>query len=64
MSETNTKKPWQSKTVWTNLILAVVAFMPSVGDWFQANPQVIVVLFTVVNLILRAVTKDKIELLD
>ena len=57
-----TKKPWFSKTLWTNLVLAVVAFLPGVGDWFSANPTVLPLVFTGANIVLRLVTKDKIGL--
>ena len=58
------KKPWLSKTIWMNLILAIVAFIPSVGQWFAENPSVFIVVFSVANIILRLVTKGKIELLE
>ena len=57
------KKSWLSKTLWTNLILAVGSlFIPNVNTWVAAHPEVVVIIFTVVNVILRAVTKDKLEL--
>jgi hypothetical protein len=63
-SQTPTKSPFKSKTVWTNLLMAVLAFFPGINDFVVENPQTVIILFTVVNLILRAVTKDKIQLLS
>lgn len=56
------KKPWQSKTLWVNLIVAAFAlFKP---EWlpYAQDPQNAVILFTVVNIVLRLVTKEKIEI--
>lgn len=62
------KKPWLSKTVWVNLFLAIVgviaAFVPGasvVTDWVASHGEVVAMVFGLVNLILRAVTKDKLE---
>ncbi len=57
------KSPWRSKTLWTNLLMAALAFFPGVNDFVVENPQTVVILFTIVNLLLRAITKDKIQLL-
>lgn len=59
-----TKKPWLSKTIWTNVILAGVAFIPSVHEWFSSNVEALPIVFTVVNILLRLITKDKIALTD
>lgn len=57
------KKPWQSKTIWVNLLLAiggaVGAFWPPILDWITAANMAMI--FGFVNMILRATTKDKIE---
>jgi hypothetical protein len=58
------KKPWLSKTLWINVIMAVVAFIPPVSAWIVAHPDVLVIGFTLVNVILRLVSKDKISLQD
>lgn len=64
-------KPWQSKTVWFNFVGLIVAavgiFFPNflgVGKWITDNAPVIGVVWTVLGLGLRAVTKDKIVLVD
>lgn len=56
------KKPWLSKTLWTNVVIAVAAFFPIVRDWISANPAVMAIGFSVINLVLRAITKDEIGL--
>lgn len=58
----NTKSPFASKTLWTNLIMAVLAFIPGVHQFVVDKPEVMVVVFTVVNMLLRFVSKDKIQL--
>lgn len=58
------KKPWLSKTLWTNLLLALFAFFPGVDAWISSNPSAIVMGFSVINIILRLVTKDKVGLLE
>lgn len=56
------KKPWLSKTILLNAVMAVVAFFPVAQAWVSANPQVFVFGFAAVNFVLRLVTKDKISL--
>lgn len=56
------KKPWESKTLWTNLILAIVALLPVDGlqDWFLQNQGFMPMLFLGVNSVLRLISKDPI----
>jgi hypothetical protein len=57
------KKPWQSKTLWVNLIMAVAAlFWPAAGDFIASHPEVAMVAFAAVNAVLRLVTKDKLQI--
>lgn len=58
------KKPWQSKTLWVNLLLAVAAFIPAVSSVVKESPDMAGLVITMVNVILRFVTKDKIQLVD
>lgn len=60
--EVQPKSPWESKTLWTNLVLAMIAFVPSVDEIIKGNPQIIVVAFAVINSALRLITKEKISL--
>lgn len=64
--EVESKKPWESKTLWANFIMAAVALIPSqdVQDFFLQNSGVLPMLFLMVNTLLRLVTKDKISLKD
>jgi hypothetical protein len=65
------KKPWQSKTMVVNavlgLIMAVCLFVPQaavVKTWIEANATVIGVVWSVLGMALRAITKDKVVLGD
>lgn len=55
-------KPWYlSKTIWANLIMGVAASIyPDLKQYVDEN--VIVAMFVVVNLVLRVVTKDAIQI--
>lgn len=58
-----TKKPWFSKTLILNLVMALSALVfPQVGEWVSANPDTMVFVWAGVNAVLRFVTKDKIQL--
>lgn len=59
-----TKKPWESKTIWLNLLGVVGQFIPSVAEWTSTHADIVLAAFAVVNIILRAVTKDKISIQD
>lgn len=55
------KKPWFSKTILTNLVVAVAAFFkPSVVEQLSASN--VLMILSSINLGLRLVTKDKIQL--
>jgi len=56
------KKPWLSKTILINAALAVCAFFPSALAWMQANMELVVAGIGIVNVVLRAITKDKISI--
>ena len=65
------KKPWESKTIIINAVLglcaAVLPFLPQahyVQDFIAANAVGIGIGWSVLNMVLRAVTKDKISLVD
>lgn len=59
-----TKAPWLSKTLILNLVMAVAAFIPGVGTYIAAHPDIAMSVLAGVNFILRLVTKDKISLQD
>jgi uncharacterized membrane protein YqaE (UPF0057 family) len=56
------KKPWLSKTIWMNVVLAIAAFIPGVHEWIVANDAIVFAFWAVVNIILRLITKDKIQI--
>jgi len=56
------KPVYLSKTVWINLVMAVSVFVPIVNSYLVAHPESFVVVFTVVNVILRLVSHGKLEL--
>ena len=63
------KKPWLSKTIWFNFIMATIAiFTPVVSDWAVQNSavftQIVAAFWMGVNFLLRYITKDKISLND
>lgn len=55
------KKPWQSKTVWLNLIAAIAAFTPVGAEWVQTHEQAFMIGFSALNIVLRFISKDKIS---
>ncbi len=57
------KKPWKSKTLWGNFVMAGLALVvPGVSTWLQANPQIMVLAFAGVNALLRLITKEPLTL--
>jgi len=58
------KKPWMSKTIWVNLLMAILAM---IAIWVPAvktivTEEMVVMLFAFINMILRLVTKDEMVL--
>ena len=62
--ELNGSKPsYLSKTLWVNFLAAVFAIVfPPVTDWIAANPEAVISIFAGINILLRIVTKDKVQL--
>ena len=58
--ELEVKKPWMSKTLWANAIVAMMAFMPSVAE--KVSAEHVMMALGAVNIVLRLITKDKISL--
>lgn len=54
------KKPWQSKTVWANFIMAGMAFFPFIAD--KLTPEQVMMGMAAINMALRMITKDKVAL--
>lgn len=57
---TESKKPWQSKTLWVNAAMAVVAFFPSAAG--LVTPEAVGTIFMLVNTVLRMTTSKKISM--
>jgi uncharacterized membrane protein YqaE (UPF0057 family) len=55
-----TKKLWLSKTLWVNLIMAVVAFIPSIKG--HVDEESLMSGMAVINILLRFISKDKLVL--
>lgn len=59
------KKPWLSKTLWLNAIMALSALVfPAVGEWITAHPMEVMYVVTGLNFLLRFVTKGKIQIAE
>lgn len=59
----DSKKPWLSKTIWLNLIAAVLALVyPPASAWLAANAEITLGFFGGLNILLRLISKDKISL--
>ena len=56
----DTKPFWQSKTFWTNALLFAAAKVPALQG--VLNADTLPAIFTVVNLLLRLISKDKVTL--
>jgi len=59
----NTKKPWLSKTLWMNVILAVlaIAYQPA-ADFIGKNPEIVAAFWGGINVLLRWITKKEISI--
>lgn len=71
MEEQKVKKPYKSKTVLVNAIVALIGIISMLGFlptevhlWMQSNVEVLMVVMGVVGTGLRLVTKDKVTLTD
>jgi hypothetical protein len=56
------KKWYLSKTLWINALGILAAVAPSTGEFIQANFAVAAPVWGVINMILRAVTKEGIQI--
>ena len=58
-----TKKPFMSKTLWTNFVLAISAVLaakwPEVAE--VVTVENVALLFSFVNMVLRSVTKEQLS---
>jgi hypothetical protein len=56
------KPIYQSKTAWVSLIVAVAAFFPTVQHFIVAQPELYGSILGGVFLVLRLVTKGKVDI--
>lgn len=63
--ENNAKPSWQSKTAWFNLALAILPFIPGIGDqvkgWISANPEQAMAAIGAIGLGLRKLTNGELR---
>ena len=61
--DSGTKKPWWSITLWTNAIAAVAALAyPPASEFISAHPQEVALIWSLLNMAIRLITKEKISL--
>ena len=58
------KSVLKSKTFYFGLLTAIAPLLPSVGEFIASNSAAIGVVWGAVSIVLRAVTKEKIVLID
>lgn len=58
------KKPWQSKTIWASLIVAIAAFFPPISAWISQNPEMFATVLTALFVAIRFITNGKIVISD
>lgn len=56
------KKPWQSKSVWMAVIVAVAAFVPAVQAYMASNPELVGLALGAVFAGLRLISNGKISI--
>ena len=54
------KKPWESRTMWANVIMVIASFFPIVQDFL--TPDKMIMVMGAVNAGLRMITKDRVSL--
>lgn len=61
----DSKKPYQSKTLIVNALVAVLAlFAPGASEFISSHPAEVTLAFTFINMGLRVITKDRISIGD
>lgn len=59
----DSKKPWQSKTLWTNFLIALATlFIPGAEDFIKAHTEMVIMGITFLNTLIRLITQGKVEL--
>ena len=55
------KKPWESKTVLVNSVVAAASLYPPASEWIAKNPDIFSCAIAFINLALRSMTGDGIS---
>lgn len=58
------EKPWLSKRIWVNVLVALGGFFPVIQNFMSDNPQALMLVFSGINILLTLITKDKVSLQD
>ncbi len=58
--EPSDKKPWQSKTLWVALLVAIAPFYPPINAVVASNPELVSIGLGFLFTGLRLLSKDKI----
>lgn len=56
------KKPWESKTNWVGVVVAIAPFFPGVSEYVASNPDVVVQGLGFLFVALRFISKGKISI--
>lgn len=62
--DSSNKRPWLSKTLIFNALMAALALVPGVNEWAKSHTEAVMMILTGANFVLRFITKDKISLKD
>lgn len=54
----------KSKTFWVNLVMAILPLFPAIQVWYMANPEIVASIWGGMNILLRAITKDAVYLIE
>ena len=57
------KKPWKSKTLWANMLVGLLA-VSGLREKLSIGADQVLMILSVVNMVLRLVTKDKVGLVE
>jgi hypothetical protein len=57
----HTKRWWESKTIWVNVILLTIAILGVFLDFKVLDPEVVAIASAILNVILRFVTTEPVK---
>jgi len=62
MSEVKEKKPWESKTIWLGVAVALLPLFPAISLVVSGNPELVSLVLGGLFTALRIISKDKINI--